>query len=127
MVKRIRWQSRLFTVPKKDGEDRLILDLSRLNYYISCPSFKMVTLREVKLLLPMGYWTVSLDLRDGYWHVGIARRKCPFLGFSYNGQDYQFRAMPFGLNVAPRTFTKVMAHAVLLCAQAGAWMLKCDQ
>ena len=48
-----RWQSRLFTVTKKD-EDRLweILDLHVLNTFNKCPHFKMLTIREVKLLLP---------------------------------------------------------------------------
>ena len=31
--------------------------------------------------------------------------------------------MPFGLNIAPRIFTKVIAHVVKLMAQAGIWCL----
>ena len=100
-AKKLAWQSRLFTVPKKDSpEGRLILDLSLLNAYIKCPHFKMLTIREVKLLLPKGYWTVSLDLKDGFWHLPIARSKRPFLGFRWRKQNWQFRAMPFGLKVA---------------------------
>ena len=96
------WQSRLFTVPKKDTEKlRVILDVSDLNDFVLCPHFKMLTLRDVKLLLPWGYYTVSLDLQDGYWHVPIAPAKRPFLGFRYQGTDYWFRALPFGLNIAP--------------------------
>ena len=123
-AKRLRCQSLLFTVPKRTaGEHRLILDLSELNKFIECPSFKMLTLKEVKLLLPQGYWTVAIDMRDGYWHVPVAPSKRPFLGFTYNGQDWQFRAMPFGLNVAPRAFTKVMSHVISVLAKAGIWVL----
>ena len=123
-AKKLRWQSLLFTVPKRTaGEYRLILDLSDLNKFIECPSFKMLTLKEVKLLLPQGYWTVSIDLLDGYWHVPVARSKRPFLGFTYDGQDFQFRAIPFGLNVAPRAFTKVISHVVAELARAGIWVL----
>ena len=87
-AKLLKWQSRLFTVPKKDTDkERLILDLSILNSFINRPSFKMLTLREVKLLLPQGYWTTSIDFRDGYWHVPISPGKRPYLGFSYRGQD----------------------------------------
>ena len=118
------WQSRLFTVPKKDSqEDRLILDLSQINLFIQCPSFKMLTLKEVKLLLPPRFWTVSLDFKDGYWHIAVAPSKRPFLGFTYRGQDWQFRAMPFGLNIAPRAFTKVISHVIRVLAQAGIWCL----
>ena len=52
------------------------------------------------LLLPEGFYTVSLDLKDGYWHVPIAPAKHPYLG-----SDYWFWALPFGLNIAPRIFT----------------------
>ncbi|CAL4069054.1 unnamed protein product, partial [Meganyctiphanes norvegica] len=38
--------------------------------------------------------------------VGISKTKRPYLGFRYRNQDWQFRAMPFGLNIAPRMFTK---------------------
>ncbi|CAL4218557.1 unnamed protein product [Meganyctiphanes norvegica] len=123
-AKHLRWQSRLFTVPKKDSDkERLILDLSRLNSYINCPSFKMLTLREVKLLLPQGYWTTSIDLKDGYWHIPVTPSKRPYLGFCYRGQSWQFRAMPFGLNIAPRSFTKIISHVVRELAQLGVWVL----
>ena len=84
---------------------RVILDLNVLNQYIQCPHFKMLTLQDVKLLLPEGFYTVSLDLKDGYWHVPIAPAKLPYLEFTYLGSDYWFRALPFGLNIAPRIFT----------------------
>ena len=123
-TKTIRWQSRLFTVPKKDSEEeRLILDLSILNTFIKCPHFKMLTMKEVKLLLPKGFWTVSIDLKDGFWHVAISPKTRPYLGFRYRNKNWQFRAMPFGLNIAPRIFTKVIAHVVKVMAEAGIWCL----
>lgn len=123
-AKIIKFQSRVFTVPKKDSaEGRWVMDLSKLNAFIKCPKFRMLTMREVKLLLPRGFWSVSLDLKDGYWHVPVAPRKRPYLGFRYKGQNWQFRAMPFGLNIAPRIFTKVMAHIVKVMATEGIWCL----
>ena len=118
------WQSRLFTVPKRDSpEGRLVLDLSILNSYIRCQKFKMLTIREVKMLLPKGYWTISIDLKDGFWHVRVAKTKRPYLGFRWKNENWQFRAMPFGLNVAPRLFTKLIAHVVKVMAEAGIWCL----
>ena len=112
-ARRLRWQSRLFTIPKKDSaKDRLILDLSGINKFIHCPTFKLLTLKEVKLLLPPGYWTISIDLRDGYLHLAVAPKKRPYLGFRYRNQDWQFKALPFGLNIAPRVFTKIMSHVI---------------
>ena len=120
----VLFQSRIFTVPKKDSpEERLILDLSFLNTFIKRPRFKMLTLKEIKLILPKGYWTTSVDLKDGYWHIAVSHSKRPFLGFRWGDQNWQFRAMPFGLNVAPRIFTKVIAHVVKIMAEAGIWCL----
>ncbi|CAL4205605.1 unnamed protein product, partial [Meganyctiphanes norvegica] len=51
------------------------------------------------------------------------QNKRPYLGFRYRNQDWQFRAMPFGLNIAPRMFTKVIAHVVKMMAEAGIWCL----
>ena len=123
-VSSIKWQSRLFIVPKKEqGKHRIILDLSRLNKMIACPSFKMLSLREVRRNLPQGAFTCSIDLKDGYWHVPITPKLRPFLGFRYNQRLFQYRAMPFGLNVAPRTFTKVMFKVMKIVAGAGIWVL----
>ena len=123
-AKTVSFQSRVFIVPKKDSQEgRLILDLSILNTFIKCPSFKMLTLKEIKLLLPKNCWTTSLDLKDGFWHVPVSRSKRTFLTFRWRNQNWQFRAMPFGLCVAPRIFTKLIAHVVKVLADAGIWCL----
>ena len=46
--------------------------LVRPESMLTVSSLKMLALRVVKLLLPEGFYTVSLDLKDGYWHVPIA-------------------------------------------------------
>ena len=123
-AKIVYFQSRIFSVPKKDShEGRLILDLSILNSFIRCPTFKMLTLREIKMLLGKGLWTTSLGFKDGYWHLPICPSRRPFLSFRWRNQNWQFRAMPFGLNIGPRIFTKVVAHAVKVMAKAGIWCL----
>ena len=122
--KDIKHQSMLFTVPKKDSvEDRVILDLSELNDYIICPTFKMLTLSEIRLILPRMWYTAALDLKDGFWHVPIFKKLRAYLGFIYRGQGWTFRAMPFGLNVAPRTFTKLIKYMIKVLAAEGIWCL----
>ena len=87
------------------------------------PSFKMPTIQESKYSLLHGYWTISLDLLSGYWHIPVAPSKRTFLGFRYRNQNWLFRALPFGLCVGPRAFTKVISHIVKLLAKAGIWCL----
>ena len=91
---------------------RIILDLSSLNEHIQCDKFRMLTIAQVRTLLPPGNVTISIDLTDAYWHIPIARNLAPYLGFKLGKQKYAFRAMPFGLNIAPRVFTK-LAEAII--------------
>jgi len=109
----IAFQARLFSVPKKDTKKRrVILDISLLNKSIDCPKFKMTTIRQVRQVLPRACWTVSIDLKDAYWHVPVHRAFQKFLGFAIERQRYKFLVLPFGLNVAPLIFTRI-SRAVL--------------
>ena len=102
------FQGPLFSVPKKDTDKRrVILDLSTLNKSIACPTFKMTTVDDVRQVLPLNAFTTSIDLKDAYWHVPINPYYRKFLGFRLGNKKFQFRAMPFGLNIAPRIFTKL--------------------
>ncbi|MEL7196568.1 MAG: reverse transcriptase domain-containing protein, partial [Bacteroidota bacterium] len=108
-------QNRLFDVPKKDTEERrVILDLKKLNLFIGCETFKMTTVAQVRKILPKGGWAVSIDLKDAYWHVPIAQKFRKFLGFKLGEESYRFKVMPFGLNIAPRMFTKLV-NVVIKC------------
>ena len=101
--------STFFTVPKKDGGIRPILNLKPLNVHLKKDHFKMETLRSIIQALHQGDWGVSTDLRDAYLHLPIFVHHRKYLRFCVKDQHFQFRAMPFGLAVAPRVFTKVMA------------------
>ena len=108
-------QNRLFDVPKKDTEERrVILDLKKLNLFIGCETFKMTTVAQVRKILPKGGWAVSIDLKDAYWHVPVAQKFRKFLGFKLGEESYRFKVMPFGLNIAPRMFTKLV-NVVIKC------------
>ena len=67
----------------------------------------MTTIQEVRSVLPVGGYGASIDLKDAYWHVPIHPRFRKYLGFSLGGIKYCFKALPFGLNIAPRIFTKI--------------------
>ena len=119
-VRSIRFQGRLFCVPKRNStKKRVILDLSTLNKFIRCEKFRMLTVSQIRMLLPPGAVTISIDLSDAYWHIPIARRLTPFLGFKLGNQKFAFKALPFGLNIAPRIFTKLTDVVVHFLRQKG--------
>ena len=77
-VKCLMFQGRLFCVPNKDSDkERVLLDLSYLNKFIRFEKFRMLTLSQVRTLLPRGAVNFSIDLTDTYWHIPIARRFTP--------------------------------------------------
>jgi hypothetical protein len=104
--------SRYFLVPKKGGGLRPILDLRRLNFSLYKGKFKMLTLKAIISHIRLGDWFVTVDLKDAYFHIQVVRRHRKFLRFAFGEKAYQYRVLPFGLALAPRTFTKCMDAAL---------------
>ena len=106
--------SRLFLVPKKTGDLRPVIDLSRLNDHLVIPRFKMETQTSVGASIRENEWTVSIDIQDAYLHVPMARFVRKYLRFMVKGRVYQFTCLPFGLTTSPREFTKLLRPVVQL-------------
>ncbi|XDV31009.1 hypothetical protein PO909_033786 [Leuciscus waleckii] len=106
------FDSRYFLVPKKDGALRPILDLRYLNKALMRRPFKMLTTTQILAQIRPRDWFISLDLKDAYFQIQIIPRHRPFLRFAFDGQVYQYTVLPFGLSLAPRTFTKCMDSAL---------------
>ena len=68
----------------------------------------MVTLDSIIHLLRKKNWFMVIDLKDAYFHITIHPNHRKYLRFIFQNTIYQFRALPFGLLTAPRTFTKCM-------------------
>ena len=75
--------------PKKPdpvtGEERfrLILDARYLNEYVQRFVFEMETLGSRRHKLRPGDWMTSIDLKSGYWHLGIHPEHHKYFGFSH--------------------------------------------
>ena len=110
-IVRTQWDqfvSRIFTVPKKDGSRRLVVDLKPLNLFIRKQRFKMEGMGMLKSILQIGEWMISIDVKDAYLSVVIAEEHRRYLRFEWRNQLFEFRCLPFGLSSAPRTFTKLL-------------------
>ena len=95
-------------MPKKDSNKlRTVVDLSPLKKFIQGDKLQMLTILQIRTLLPQVAYTVSIDLTDAYWHLPINRHFSPYLGFKLGKKAYLLRAMPFGLNIAPKIFMKI--------------------
>ncbi|XP_073525244.1 uncharacterized protein [Phyllobates terribilis] len=104
--------STLFLIKKPDGSFRTIANLKRLNDHLIYRPFKMETIKSaIKMLFPDCFMCV-LDLKDAYYHVPILPDHQQFLRvavqFGRHVRHFQFAALPFGISMAPRVFTKII-------------------
>ena len=111
--------NRLFLVKKASGAWRPVLDVSRLNRYVTKTKFSMETTQSVLSSIRQGDWMISVDMKDAYFHIPVHPRSRKFLRFVFNNQTYQFRALCFGLSTAPQVFTRVLAPLAKFVHLAG--------
>ncbi|CAK1578331.1 unnamed protein product [Parnassius mnemosyne] len=109
--------SKIFLAPKPNGGKRFILNLKSLNKFISKPHFKMEDYRTASKLIPQDGYLATIDLKEAYLLVPIHPRHRKYLRFQFETLEnklvtYEFTAMPYGLSVAPRVFTKIMREVI---------------
>ena len=77
----------------------------------------METPETIKTTLQPGEWVTSIDFKDAYFHIPIQEqsRKC----LRFQGQTYQFKALPFGLSRAPWEFTVAAKEVKLMAIHKG--------
>ena len=100
--------SPMFVVPKKDGGWRPIINLRKLNAFLSVFHFKMENINSVRDVIQENDYMGKIDLKDAYLTVPVWEKHRKYLKFAWGGQCYQFKSLPFGLATAPRTFTKLL-------------------
>ena len=105
--------SSIFTVSKKDGGDRPVINLKKLNSLIHCPHLKMKGLFLVRELLSPNDWMYKKNLKDVYFSRLIHRNSLNNMRFEWQGSLYQFLWLYFGLFQAPLVFTKLLKVPVV--------------
>lgn len=93
---------------KANGKHRFILNLKELNTFIDAPHFKIEDYRSALRLVSKNSFLASIDLKDAYYPIPIYKSHRKYLRFSFNNKLYQFNCLPFGLNIAPYIFTKLL-------------------
>ena len=103
-------------------------------YLSSGSPFQMETTRSIAAAIQPGDWAVSLDLKDAYFHVPIHKDFRHFLRFSFEGQVYEFKALPFGLASAPLVFHTIVkvfiapfrAMGIKIHYYLDDWLIRCE-
>jgi hypothetical protein len=108
----LTWVNPSHLVPKAGGKLRLVIDMRGVNRFMKPIRFKMEGTPTLKELIVKNDFAVTYDLKEAYNHVPVHRSMQPLLGVAWKGKCYKFLGMPFGLNDAPRVFSRVMRKAI---------------
>lgn len=111
--------SHIFLAPKKDGSNRPVINLKKVNGHVKYQHFKMEGIPNVVDLLQPNDFMVKLDLKDAYFGIKMSENDREYLKFRWQNQLYRFRVAPFGLGSVPRVFTKLLKPIVALLRRSG--------
>lgn len=99
-------------VTNQAKKPRKVLDYSHVNDFQELSSCKYETLPDLAQSLRPGDALLSWDVKDAYHHLRIRPEDRKYLAFRALGRVFVPMTMPFGLRIAPFTWTKVMRPVV---------------
>ncbi|MES9879322.1 MAG: reverse transcriptase domain-containing protein [Sedimenticola sp.] len=103
------WSSPAIIVPKKNGGIRFCIDYRRLNKVTIPDSMPLPRCDDSLEALGGSKWFSTLDLRSGFFQVGLDEESRPLTAFCIPGSGlWQFKVVPFGSMTSPACFERVM-------------------
>lgn len=109
------YNSPLILVPKKslDGKPkfRMCVDYRKLNRKLIPDRFPLPRIEDIFDNLGKSKFFSIMDLQSGFHQIPLAQNSRKYTAFSTNGGMYQWKVLPFGLSVAPGSFSRMMALA----------------
>jgi hypothetical protein len=77
----------------------------------------------LKTIIKTGDFMTSVDLKDAYLSVQVHTSSQKYPRFIWENTCYAFQGLPFGLNTAPREFTKLIKPVVAYLRKRGILMI----
>jgi hypothetical protein len=107
------WSSNIVLVKKKDNSLRFCIDFRQLNDCTIKDSHPLPRIDDTLDALSGSKYYSTLDLKSGYWQVGLVAEDKLKTAFSYPGEGlWQFTVMIFGLCNAPATFERLIERVL---------------
>ena len=98
--------SGIFTRSKKDGSERMILNLKNFDKFVNYKHLKMESINNILNIIRPNVYMASIDLKDAFFSVPIHPTHQKYLKFTFDDL-LQFTCMPTGYGPAMRVFTKI--------------------
>jgi hypothetical protein len=105
--------------PSGELKHRLISDCRLLNQHLSPPQFRLENIQMVFPVLRKGMFGVKVDLKNAYFHLGVAEVAKPYLCMQVGEKYYQWQEAPFGLSILPYLFQRMMSTLLKKWRAAG--------
>lgn len=109
------YNSPLILVPKKSSDGtkrwRMCVDYRLLNRKLIPDKFPLPRIDEILDGLGRARYFSVIDLESGYHQIPIEKNSRHLTAFSTENGFYQWKVLPFGISVAPASFTRMMTLA----------------
>lgn len=93
---------------------RLVVDFRKLNAKLVEDKFPIPRIDDIFDQLGNAYYFSVMDLASGFHQIELDEESRPYTAFSTPLGQFQFTRVPFGLNLAPNSFSRMMARAFLV-------------
>lgn len=109
------FNSPILLVPKKSDTDkkwRLVVDFRQLNKKLMGDKFPLPRIDSILDQLGRAKYFTTLDLMSGFHQIPLEPKSRKYTAFSSSTGHYQFTRLPFGLNISPNSFQRMMTIAL---------------